>query len=146
MKKILAGTFAGIASIAMASAALASSGGGSANTNLSQIFQKGTTYSSSTATPISSPPAGSSITSVSLSWKLSRSMSGVSVQLCGTVTGCAPASSGLSGSSGTLSPSTFNGSTSVGQGFYVKTSISGTGLISPALYQGAHTITVNYVY
>jgi hypothetical protein len=144
MKKILAGTVAGLAGLAIASSALAA-GGGSATTNLSQVFQTNLAYSTNFVTPVS-PPAGSTISSMNVSWKFNRSISGIKLELCGSVSGCQTIVSGGSGISGTVGVSGFNTKTAI-QNFQIKATIVAgtTALISPALYQGGHTITVNYV-
>jgi len=144
MKKIIAGTVAGLAGLAIASAALAA-GGGSATTNLSQVVQTNRAYSTNSVTPVW-PPAGSTISSMNVGWKFNRSISGINLQLCGSVDGCRTILSGGSGASGTVPVSLFNGR-NANQTFRINATIVAgrTALISPALFQGGHTITVNYV-
>lgn len=144
MKKIIAGTVAGLAGLAIASAALAA-GGGSATTNLSRVFQTNTASSTNFVTPVW-PRAGSTISSMNVGWKFNRSISGIKLQLCGSVSGCQTILSGGSGASGTVPVSLFNGSPA-NQTFQIKAIIVAgkTASISPALFQGGHTITVNYV-
>jgi hypothetical protein len=120
-------------------------GNWSGTTNLSQIFQTNSFFSSSTVT--GSAPAGSVLTVVNTTWKLSRTASSVPgtaiVKLCGTINGCVQIASSSAGG-GSVMSSAFTGRAN--QGFFVQIDISASSsfVISPALFQGGHNITVNF--
>jgi hypothetical protein len=129
--------------LSIATGAMAA-GGGSAYTNRAPIYQTNYPSPTSSVTPVR-PPATAKITSINVNWVLSRSYSGVQLQLCGSINPCQTIVQSTYGASGSVYFTGFNGKQANQSWRIEATALSGTTkTITPVLYHGRHLITVNY--